>query len=50
MASSGLCSLIEAGDIEYHKVMYYQDILLKQKQQKEKQQQQELQLDSRVWV
>ena len=51
MASNGLCTLVESGKIEYHKIMYYQDILL---QQRKKQQEQidkaQQQLDNRIWV
>ena len=51
MASNGLCTLVESGKIEYHKIMYYQDILLQQrKKQQEQMDKAQQQLDNRIWV
>lgn len=50
MASNQMCSLVESGKIEYHKLIYYQDILLKTRQKQQEQQEQQTQMDNRIWV
>ena len=49
MASNGMCSLVESGKMEYHKLIYYQDILLKARQ-KQREQEEQAQADNRIWV